>query len=115
MMEYALGVIKTKAKPCLHVNFVMDVVPDCDCVGFTDAPICPDIGILVSFDPVAIDQASMDLVDDAPSLYPSQLPFGVMPGQSKFAAIHQNVPEHMGLDYAEKIGLGSREYNLIKL
>ncbi|QJB55875.1 DUF362 domain-containing protein [Pseudodesulfovibrio sp. zrk46] len=115
MMEYTLGVVKTKDKPCLHVNFVMDVVPDCDCVGFTDAPVCPDIGILASFDPVAVDQASMDLVNDAPPLYPSQLPFGVMPGQSKFAAIHQHVPESMGLDYAEKIGLGSREYELIPM
>ncbi|CCH49385.1 DUF362 domain-containing protein [Pseudodesulfovibrio piezophilus] len=115
MMEYTVGVLKTKTKPCLHVNFVMDVVPDCDCVGFTDAPICPDIGILVSFDPVAVDQASMDLVDNAPALYPSQLPFGVLPGQSKFAAIHEHVPEHMGLDYAEAIGLGSREYTLINL
>jgi len=115
MMEYALGVMKTKTKPCLHVNFVMDVVPDCDCVGFTDAPICPDIGILVSLDPVAVDQASMDLVDAAQPLYPSQLPFGVLPGQNKFAAIHQNVPKHMGLDYAEEIGLGSREYTLINM
>jgi hypothetical protein len=115
MMEYALAVMKTKQGPCLHVNFVMDVVPDCDCVGFTDAPICPDIGVLASLDPVAVDQASMDLVNAAPPLYPSQLPFGVTPGQPKFAAIHQHVPEHMGLDYAEAIGLGSREYNLVNL
>lgn len=115
MMEYALAVVKTKDKPCLHVNFVMDVVPDCDCVGYTDAPICPDIGVLISFDPVAIDQASMDLVSEAQPLYPSQLPFGVVPGQNKFAAIHQHVPEHMGLDYAEEIGLGSREYELINM
>lgn len=115
MMEYCLGVTKTKKKPCLHVNFIMDVVPDCDCVGFTDAPICPDIGVMVSFDPVALDQACMDMVDEAPPLYPSQLPFGVMPGQAKFAAIHQHVPEDFGLAYAESIGLGSREYNLITL
>jgi len=115
MMEYCLAVVKTKDRPCLHINFVMDVVPDCDCVGFTDAPVCPDIGILVSFDPVAVDQASMDLVSEAQPLYPSQLPFGVVPGQNKFAAIHQHVPEHMGLDYAEEIGLGSREYELVKM
>lgn len=115
MMEYCVGVTKTKDKPCLHVNFVMDVVPDCDCVGFTDAPICPDIGVLASFDPVAVDQASMDLVNEAQPLYPSQLPFGVTPGQNKFAAIHTHVPESMGLDYAEEVGLGSREYTLVTL
>lgn len=115
MMEYVLGVFRTKGKPCLHVNFVMDVVPDCDCVGFTDAPICPDIGVVAGFDAVAVDQACLDLVDEAPALYPSQLPFGVMPGQPKFPAIHTHVPEDMGLAYAEKLGLGSRDYNLIKL
>lgn len=115
MMEYCVGVVKTKEKPCLHVNFVMDVVPDCDCVGFTDAPICPDIGVMMSFDPVAVDQASMDMVDEATPLYPSQLPFGVTPGQSKFSAIHQHVPKDFGLDYAEELGLGTREYNLIKM
>ena len=36
-------------------------------------------------------------------------------GQPKFATIHQHVPEHMGLDYSEAIGLGTREYNLVKL
>lgn len=115
MMEYSLAVIKTQDKPCLHVNFVMDVVPDCDCVGFTDAPICPDIGVLVSLDPVAVDQASMDLVSQATPLYPSQLPFGITPGQNKFSAIHQHVPEHFGLDYAEHLGLGSREYELVSM
>lgn len=115
MMEYCKGVMATKRTPGLHVNFVMDVVPDCDCVGFTDAPICPDIGVLVSFDPVAVDQASMDLVSDAPPLYPSQLPFGVTQGQNKFAAIHTHVPKDFGLAYAEELGLGSREYELISM
>ncbi|BDQ34303.1 DUF362 domain-containing protein [Pseudodesulfovibrio portus] len=115
MMEYAKGVLDTKRTPGLHVNFVMDVVPDCDCVGFTDAPICPDIGVLASFDPVAVDQASMDLVSNAPALYPSQLPFGITPGQNKFSAIHQHVSVDFGLGYAEQIGLGTREYELIKM
>lgn len=115
MMEYAKGVLDTKRGPGLHVNFIMDVVPDCDCVGFTDAPICPDIGVLASLDPVAVDQAAMDLVSEAPALHPSQLPFGITPGQNKFAAIHQHVPADFGLDYAEEIGLGTRQYELIKM
>lgn len=115
MCEYALAVIRTKDRPCLHVNFVMDVVPDCDCVGFTDAPICPDLGIAMSFDPVAVDQACLDLVNQAQPLYPSKLPPGLEPGQEKFRAVHPHVPEHMGLDYAESIGLGTREYELVTL
>lgn len=112
MMEYAKAVLSTKPRPSLHLNFVMDVVPDCDCIGFTDAPICPDIGILASFDPVAVDQASVDLVNAAVPLYPSRLPEGVAPGDDKFRSFRPHIPEDMGLAYAEKIGLGSRKYKL---
>ncbi len=115
MMEYALAVLATKARPCLHLNFVLSVVPDCDCMGFTDAPICPDIGILASLDPVAVDQASLDLVNAAPALYPSRLPQGLKPGADKFLALHPHMPGGMGLDYAEAIGLGLRAYELVQV
>lgn len=113
MMEYAAGVLRPRQKPCLHINFVMDVVPDCDCVGFTDAPLCPDIGVLASLDPVAVDQAGIDLVTKAQPLYPSKLPSGTEPGQNKFLAVHPHVPDDFGLAYAEELGLGSRKYKLI--
>lgn len=115
MMEYTVGVIKTKDRPCLHINFVVDVVPDCDCVGFTDQPLCPNIGILASFDPVAIDQASLDLVDAAQPLFPSKLPQSTTPGDPKFLAIHSHCPPDFGLDYAAQLGLGTRSYELIKV
>ncbi|MBU1249452.1 MAG: DUF362 domain-containing protein [Proteobacteria bacterium] len=115
MMEYAAAVLVPKAGRCLHLNFVMDVVPDCDCVGFTDLPICPDLGILASSDPVACDQAAMDLVNAAPPLYAGKLPKGYEPGQNKFRALHPHVPEDFGLGYAESLGLGSREYELKKI
>ena len=115
MMEYAKAVLATKRGPCLHLNFVLSVVPDCDCMGFTDAAICPDIGVLASTDPVAVDQASVDLVNAAQPLWPSRLPKGLKPGDDKFLAVHPHVPEDMGLAYAEKIGLGSRKYKLTQI
>ena len=115
MMEYAKAVIATKPKPCLHLNFVLNVCPDCDCIGFTDAPLCPDIGVLASQDPVACDQASVDLVNAAVPLWPSRLPKGIKPGANKFLAVHPHVPQDMGLAYAQKIGLGSRKYKLIEV
>ena len=115
MMEYCAGVLATKERTSLHINFVTDVVPDCDCVGFTDAPLCPDLGVLVSLDPVAVDQASVDLVAAAPALAGSKLPAGYKPGTCKFAALHSHVPADLGLAYAEEIGLGSRKYELVKV
>lgn len=115
MMEYTLAVLRTKEKPCLHLNYVVDVVPDCDCVGFTDQPLCPDIGVLASWDPVACDQAALDMVAQAQPLWPSKLPELTPPGTNKFVAVHPHVPEDMGLAYAEEIGVGSREYELVKV
>jgi len=46
-----------------YMNFLIRITPDCDCFPFSDTPIVPDIGILASRDPVAIDAASFDLVN----------------------------------------------------
>jgi uncharacterized Fe-S center protein len=66
MVEYTLGVLKTKQGKTLFINFITNVSPDCDCFPMADAPIVRDIGILASTDPVAIDQASVDLVNKEP-------------------------------------------------
>ncbi len=115
MVEYAAAVLQPRAKPSLHITFVTNVTPDCDCMGFSDAPICGDIGVLASLDPVAIDQAGVDLVNKAEPRYPSHLPKGLKPGDDKFRAMRPHLPEHMGLDYAEKLGLGTREYELVAI
>lgn len=112
MMEYAAAVLVGRARPSLHVSFVTAVSPECDCMGFSDAPLCPDLGVLASWDPLALDQACLDLVNAAPPLYPSKLPAGLQPGQDKFRAVHPHVPEGYGLDYAASLGLGTREYQL---
>lgn len=59
--EYAYAVVKDK--PTFHLNFIMNVSPDCDCWGHNDAAVVPDLGILASFDPVALDVASADMVN----------------------------------------------------
>ena len=64
MAEYAYAVLKDKRDRALYVSFIMDVSPNCDCWNVNDAPIVPNIGILASRDPVAIDQASVDLVNN---------------------------------------------------
>ncbi|XPV75658.1 MAG: DUF362 domain-containing protein [Desulfovibrio sp.] len=113
MIEYTAGVLLNRKTPSLHINFVRNVTPECDCVGYSDAPLCPDVGILASFDPVAVDQACIDMVNDAPPLPNSSLPELYVKGQNKFLAVHPNVPEDMGLAYAEELGLGQRKYRII--
>ena len=110
--EYTLAVIKDK--PNFHINFIMDVSPNCDCCSDNDMPIVPNIGILASFDPVAIDQASVDLVNVAPVIANSIL--GEKENtRDKFHGLHPDTNWESGIEHAEKIGLGERKYDLIKL
>lgn len=111
--EYAYAVVK--GKPAFHFSFVMNVSPDCDCWDRNDAAIVPDIGILASADPVAIDRAAFDLVNAAPVVAGSAADGKKAGGGDVFKAIHSGVDGLLGLAYAESIGLGTQEYELIKL
>ncbi|MEW5947114.1 MAG: DUF362 domain-containing protein [bacterium] len=113
MVEYALGVVQEKKQKCAFFDFVMNVSPDCDCCGWTDASIVPDVGILASFDPVALDQAALDLVNEAAALPGTKLARKEA-AANKFAAMYGVGGEHQ-LEYAEKIGLGSRKYELVRV
>ncbi len=59
MAEYTQAVVQDK--PAFYINMILDVSPWCDCHAYNDAPIIPDVGMAVSFDPVALDQACSDL------------------------------------------------------
>jgi uncharacterized Fe-S center protein len=113
MLEYAAAVLQSFVKPSFFVNFVTSVTPECDCIGFSDAPLVADQGVLASFDPVALDQACLDLVNAAPPLPGTKLAADVLPGQDKFRLLYKDVPEDYGLGYAEELGLGSRSYELV--
>jgi uncharacterized Fe-S center protein len=115
MVEYTIGVLKNKTDKVLSVNFITQVSPACDCYGHNDAPIVRDIGIVASKDPVAIDQASVDLVNQEESLPESCLEVNTEKGGDKFRGIYPNVDWTIQLDYAEKLGLGSRNYKLTKI
>jgi len=115
MTEYAGAVLSLKKDLCVHISYVFNVTPDCDCPGFSDAPVCADIGVLASTDPVAIDQACLDLVDQAQPLFPGRLPDHARPGDDKFGLIHPGTNGRYCLEYASGLGLGSRDYELINI
>ncbi len=115
MVEYAAGVLQGKKGSATFLNFITQVSPACDCYSHNDAPIVADIGIVAATDPVAIDQASADLVNNAQGLKGSGLTKNFEPGQDKFRAIYPKVDWEIQLEYAEAIGLGTRNYELITI
>ncbi|MCE5214918.1 MAG: DUF362 domain-containing protein, partial [Methanobacterium sp.] len=92
-----------------------EITPDCDCVSWSDAPIVPDIGILASDDPVALDTACYDLVNQQEGFKESMLHDHHEKNSDKFKGVWKNVDGRIQLRYAEEIGLGCMEYDLITI
>jgi len=110
--EYTYAALK--GKPHFHISFIMNVSPYCDCWNYNDMAIVPDIGMAASFDPVALDRACVDLVNKAPMVKGSILEEKhFRSGEDKFANVHIDTDWKVGLNYAEKIGLGTQNYDLI--
>lgn len=115
MVEYTVATLKGKEKRSLFVNFLTQISPACDCYPFADAPIVPDIGIVASRDPVAIDQASADLLQAQPVLASSCLASTAAADIDKIKAVYPKIDWQHQLQYAEQVGLGKRAYKLITL
>lgn len=112
--EYTAAVVR--GRPCFHVNFVMNVSPNCDCWAHNDAPVVADIGIFASPDPVALDQACVDAVNEAPALRGTSLTDKAYAGTGeKFGHIHPDTDWSATLDHCVRMGLGSRRYELLKV
>jgi uncharacterized Fe-S center protein len=114
--EYCVALLKNK--PAFHINFVMNVSPDCDCWATNDVPLVADIGIAAAFDPVALDQACADMVIAAPSnpgARGNEDGKLNLTGKDKFTHIHPNSDWRTGLAHAQKLGLGTKEYELINV
>ena len=118
MAEYTKAVVD--GRPSFHISLIVDVSPNCDCHGENDGPILPNIGMFASFDPLALDQACVDACLAATPLPNSQLAENMK--KADFVDHHDHfrnsTPEsewRSCLDHAEKIGLGSRSYELIEV
>ena len=118
MAEYTKAVVD--GRPQFHISLVVDVSPNCDCHGENDAPILPNLGMFASFDPLALDQACVDACLAASPLPNSQLADNM--AKDDFVDHHDHFtnsrPEsewRSCLEHAEKIGLGSREYELVTI
>jgi uncharacterized Fe-S center protein len=112
MVEYAYAALKGKEKRSAFLNFLIQISPACDCTPFNDAPIVRDLGIMASRDPVAIDQASVDMVNRQAGLDGS---CHKEIGEDKFRGVYPGIDWNVQLEHAEEIGLGSRKYELVTI
>lgn len=106
MAEYTLAVLQ--GRPHFHISLAIDISPLCDCCGFNDVPIAPDIGMFASFDPVALDMACVDAANSATAHSP-------MHSGDLFKAHHPDSDWKACLAHSEAIGLGTRDYELINI
>jgi uncharacterized Fe-S center protein len=111
--EYTKAVLE--GRPNFHINVVNQVSPYCDCHNENDAAVIPDIGIFAGFDPVALDTACIDAVNAAPEISSSVLSEREHSHGDHFTNIHPSTNWREQLIHAEKIGLGSRDYELVRV
>lgn len=111
MVEAFAALAHAKPGRLGFINVLLDITPDPDSHAWSDAPIVPDIGILASRDPVALDQASADFVNGQTGIAGTRLSDPAC--SDKLRALHPDVDWSWGLAYAERLGLGTRAYELL--
>ncbi len=102
MAEHALGVITGREEKCFYINVLVNMTRDCDCMGSKQEKLIPDVGIIGSFDPVAVDKATLDLT--------------IQGSGSNLAEVsYKRLSSAIQLEHAVKLGMGSMEYELKKI
>jgi len=111
--EITAAVLANKKGRVGFFSFLLNVTPTCDCWNYSAAPSVPDIGVMASKDPVAIDQAAADMVMRSVA---EQAAVGEPSEQTRktFLAAAGTAYEHQ-LMYAQEIGLGTRQYELVRI
>jgi uncharacterized Fe-S center protein len=114
LAEAAQAVLSTfEREKVIFVNFLTEIQPECDCMPAADVPVMQDLGILVSDNVVAIEQASIDMLLKSSPLPASLAQDRKIPvGEDILQKLH-NRPYNLQIEEAVKLGLGSREYELV--
>jgi uncharacterized Fe-S center protein len=115
MVEYAYGALLQKKGRIGFISFLVNITPDCDCCPISELSIVPDIGILASTDPIALDAASYDLVNQQPGVEESSLKSHHGRGDDKFKGLWEKIDGRHQIIYGEAIGLGNADYQLIEI
>lgn len=101
IVDYSAGVFKIiPLEKSIFINIMEKITKECDCFGVKQIPMMPDVGILESIDPVALDKACLDLAKEH--------------SHNDFDKLNSS-DNYVQVKHAEELGLGSQEYNLIEL
>jgi uncharacterized Fe-S center protein len=100
IVEHAAGLARAKPGRIVYATVAQEITKDCDCLSRVEGPLLPDIGILAGHDPVALDQAVLDLVEQRA-------------GRTLEAMSYPDLDAASQIRYAEQLGLGKREYELV--
>ena len=113
--EYTKAVVD--GRPCFHISLVIDVSPNCDCRPENDMAIVPNVGMFASFDPVALDMACVDAVNAQTPLRGSAADdeHAKAHVHDHFQRLHPDTNWRSCLEHGEKIGIGTRDYELVKI
>ena len=116
LAESAKAVLSTfKKGKVIYVNFLTEIQPECDCMPTADVPVIQDQGILISDDIVAIEQASVDMLLKAPPLPQAATEEkAIAKGEDILFRLSEK-PYWIQIEEAERLGLGSREYEIIEV
>jgi len=113
MAEYAWAVLN--GRPHFHISLAIDISPYCDCHSENDIPIVPNVGMFASFDPVAIDMACADAVNAQPVMKGSLLEKSSAAHCDHFTRVSPDTDWRVTLNHAEKLKIGSKNYELIRI
>ena len=111
--EYAKAVVS--GRPAFHISLAIDISPCCDCHSENDMAIVPDVGFFASFDPVALDRACADAVNAQPEIEGSALAVAAHTHNDHFKDVAPATDWHCQLTHAEKLGMGTENYELIRV
>jgi len=111
--EYALAVVQ--GRPHFHISLVMEVSPFCDCHGGSDAPVIANVGMFAGFDPVALDTACADACNRMEPLPGTYLTDHEVQERDLFGRVHPSTDWRIGVEHAQRIGLGTTHYELIEV
>lgn len=109
--EYSFAVLN--GRPNFHISLAIDISPYCDCHSENDMPICADVGMFASFDPVALDVACADACNASPVISDSLLDKSNKHCDDHFTNVHPETNWKTCIEHAKKLGLGNDEYELI--
>jgi len=115
MVDAFHAVVLNKINKIYHINYAIDIQPTCDCAPWSDISIVPDVGILASRDPVALEKATLDLINQQP-IIPSSIAekANAKAGSNKFLLIHGKDP-YIQIYAAAKKKLGSLSYTITRI